>query len=60
MQTEIKKIEKNLYQAHSEERSQILQLAEIEKMGEQAESLRVQENNILIHQQELQALEKET
>ncbi|MGE3318353.1 MAG: murein hydrolase activator EnvC [Candidatus Berkiella sp.] len=61
VQTEIKKIEKNLYQAHSLERSHIQKLAAIEKlMGEQAEKLREQENKILEHQQELQALEKET
>lgn len=61
IQTEIKKIEKNLYHAHSEERSQIQQLADIEKrMGEQAENLREKESQILIHQDELQTLEKQT
>jgi len=61
VQTEIKKIEKNLYQAHSLERSHVQKLADIEKlMGEQAEQLREQEKKIGEHQQELQALEKET
>lgn len=61
VQTEIKKIEKNLYQAHSLERSHVQKLADIEKlMGEQSEKLREQENKIGEHQQELQALEKET
>jgi len=60
VQTEIKKIEKDLYQAHSAERSQIQKLADIEKMmGEQAEELRMQESHILEHQQELQSVEKE-
>lgn len=61
VQTEIKKIEKNLYQAQSEERSHIQKLAAIEKqMGEQAESLREQEQKIEEHQQELQTLEQQS
>lgn len=58
VQSEIKKIEKNLYQAHSAERSHIQKLADIEKtIGEQAEELREQEGKLLEHQQELQTLE---
>jgi septal ring factor EnvC (AmiA/AmiB activator) len=61
VQSEIKKIEKNLYQSHADERSHIQKLADIEKMmGEQAEVLREQESKIHEHQLELQALETDT
>ncbi|HRE30748.1 MAG TPA: peptidoglycan DD-metalloendopeptidase family protein [Candidatus Berkiella sp.] len=61
VQSEIKKIEKNLYQTHAQERSHIQKLTELEKqIGEQADNLLIQENKIQEHQQELQTLEQQT